>query len=203
MPKPIKPTLELAVAGQKAKASVYNNNFQDMLDYVDECMDYAVLADLSNLDETGEAKFVKPDVAVTHTTNAAVGSSSNPVYVNSSGKAVACSSIDKSLLSTIPYIIKSYISGRTCYRIWSDGFKEVWGYSRGNNTTITFPNTGDYAFTNLNSIHIVTGIRGVSSWDGGGVNYSTETDCIPTITLTGFTINQIMNVYFDWYASGF
>lgn len=203
MPKPTKPEIELAVAGQKAKASTYNDNMQSMLDYVDECMDYAVLADLSNLDETGEAYFVKPDVAVTHTTNTAVGSSSNPVYVNSSGNVVACSSIDKSLLSAIPSIIKSYKSGHTCYRIWSDGFKEVWGYSKGDNTTITFPNTGDYAFTNLNSIHIVTGIRGKSRWDGGGVNYSNETDCIPTVTLTGFTISQIMDVYFDWYASGF
>ena len=57
MPKPTKPEIELAVAGQKAKASTYNDNMQSMLDYVDECMDYAVTADLSNLDATGEAHF--------------------------------------------------------------------------------------------------------------------------------------------------
>lgn len=61
MPKPSKPTIELAVAGQKAKASTYNDNFQTMLDYVDDCMDYvtdyATFRDLSNLNATGEAHF--------------------------------------------------------------------------------------------------------------------------------------------------
>lgn len=57
MPKPTKPEIELAVAGQKAKASTYNDNMQSMLDYVDECMDYAVTIDLGNLNSTGEAHF--------------------------------------------------------------------------------------------------------------------------------------------------
>lgn len=57
MPKPTKPTLEQAVAGQKAKASTYNENFQAMLDYVDDCMDFAVDVDLSNLSATGENHF--------------------------------------------------------------------------------------------------------------------------------------------------
>ena len=79
--------------------------------------------DLSNLSTTGEAHFVKPNVAVTHTANTSVGSSTNPVYVNSSGVATACGFT----WSTIHAVITAYNSGTSWYRVWSDGWIEQGG----------------------------------------------------------------------------
>ena len=76
--------------------------------------------DLSNLSAIGEAHFVKSNIAVTHTANNSVGSSTNPVYVNSSGVATACGFT----WSTIHAVITAYNSGTSWYRVWSDGWIE-------------------------------------------------------------------------------
>lgn len=136
MPKPTKPEIELAVVGQKAKASTYNDNFQTMLDYVDDCMDYAVTADLSNLDTDGENHFDTKYVKKTNVANK--GSATTPVYFNASGVATACTGINTTNLccttkatttssasSTKPaVVVENYVNGTSWYRVWSDGWIE-------------------------------------------------------------------------------
>lgn len=61
----------------------------------------------------------RTSTAVTHTANTAVGSSTIPVYINSSGVATACT-----------YGIKTiYTSGTSGYVIYSNGFCIQWGKS--------------------------------------------------------------------------
>ena len=53
-------------------------------------------------------------VAVTHTQGSSVGSSSTPVYINSSGQAVACSSISVNLINST-MISRFYVNGKRMY----------------------------------------------------------------------------------------
>lgn len=128
MPKPIKPTLELAVAGQKAKASTYNENFETMLDYVDECMDYSLTADLSNLEsvsENGEnvlkTKFLQ---------NTTKGSDTVPVYVaDGVTKAINVTNFFNSVANTFGTITEKSGSATSSsgYVKFNNGLLIQWG----------------------------------------------------------------------------
>lgn len=111
-----------------------NNNWDIIDDAIKNATDLNGKAnsDLSNLSATGEAHFVKPNVAVTHTANTSVGSSTNPVYVNSSGVATACGFT----WSTIHAVITTYNSGTSWYRVWSDGWIEQGGLTAESNVKI-------------------------------------------------------------------
>lgn len=148
------------------------------------------------------------DVSVTHPKNSSVGSPSYPVYIKADGGVALCTSINSTLIGS-PMITYQYNSGKSGYRIWSNGFKEVWGYnvgqtgSAGSDVIVTFPNTGVYAFTNANSIHVFLGIRTDKQGDVGGIAYARVTGCVPTVTTSSFHILRILRVDLDWYAFGY
>ena len=176
--------------------------------------------DLSNLSTTGEAKFVKSSVAVTHTAGTAVGSSTRPTYVNSSGIATACSGLDTDNLcrNTIPtssagatttkpaVVIESRYdsSAHTCYRLWSDKFLEQGG--------------GMVAFQqNVSGLSNTTQITLLKPY--GHKNYMVEVEheydgtpstaaaydyTVNTVTSTSFrTYTSSGKHYLSWYAAGY
>ena len=220
MPKPSKPTIELAVAGQKAKASTYNDNFQTMLDYVDECMDYAVLADLSNLDATGEAHFLRPNIGVRRNNGSSAGSLNRPIYVTSDGVATACSGLDSNMRCNSrtsitetkgDWVIAQGGSGTSGYRVWSSGFKECWGQSSVTSNTSNVAVTismGSYSFSSVPTI--ITAECGAVAFSTNTQNYMWNRDCAHF----GGTINRATtnsfyfsysggNAYKNWYAFGY
>lgn len=102
---------------------------------------------------------------------------------------------------TKPYIKTTYVSGVSGYRIWSDGFKECWGraYPTNSDFIIYFPIT----FTDPSNANITSAIRSYKAWDGGGVNYSNETDLFVNVNSTQMTLRNIMRADIDWYVRGY
>ena len=222
MPKPSKPTIELAVAGQKAKASTYNDNFQTMLDYVDDCMDYAVLADLSNLNATGEAHFLRPNIGVRRNNGSSAGSLNRPIYVTSDGVATACSGLDSNMRCNSrtsitetkgDWVIAQGGSGTSGYRVWSSGFKECWGLFDTDSTFTTVNNyqvtisMGSYSFTQLPIISTTNSFDAAFSADGTTFLNSNGADfsgVLNRITNTSFYISRLSKSrQFGWYARGY
>ena len=111
-------------------------------DYADRTL--SNLTSISNNAQTLlNAIYANKNIAVTHTTNTAAGTTSQPIYVTSSGVATACSGIDVTKLccttkptttssasTTKPAVIKeNYINDTSWYRVWSDGWIEQGGYA--------------------------------------------------------------------------
>lgn len=100
-----------------AYSAKYSNNGVDLDNITDNCVN----KDLSNLSSIGEAHFVKPDVAVTHSANTQVGTSSDPVYVGSNGIAYACGFSWSNIYAITSYLLQP--NNNTTYFQLNNGLK--------------------------------------------------------------------------------
>ena len=181
---------------QKGQANGYcplNENAIVPIQHLPE-LNYANM-DLSNLSATGEAHFVKPNVAVTHTANTSVGSSTNPVYVNSSGVATACGFT----WSTIHAVITKYNSGTSWYRVWSDGWIEQGGLTAESTDkihTVSFLKPFSNTYYTAMCCVCDTTAAAVKTW------YDTQ---IVTKAKANMTIgnNNATSRKISWYACGY
>ena len=151
--------------------------------------------DLSNLSAIGEAHFVKSNIAVTHTANNSVGSSTNPVYVNSSGVATACGFT----WSTIHAVITKYNSGTSWYRVWSDGWIEQGGLTAESTDkihTVSFLKPFSNTYYTAMCCVCDTTAAAVKTW------YDTQ---IVTKAKANMTIgnNNATSRKISWYACGY
>lgn len=167
--------------------------------------------DLSNLSATGETHFVKSDIAVTHTKNTTVGSTSKPVYVSYTGVATVCTGLSISNLCNTsssnitsntdkPCVVQQhYVNGTSWYRVWSDGWIEQGGAlhkTAGITTDAVVTVTFLKAFTGTN-YSLVSNV---------GSNSSTNISQYRQIyanTQTGFTYRGKSDYMGNWYACGY
>ncbi len=91
-------------------------------------------------------------------------------------------------------VVQNYVNGASWYRIWSDGWIEQGGYSKGGNTatTVTFPKP----FANTNYT-ITLGTSGTLGTNNNGI-------CsIPEKTTSGFKLYSFSSYECNWYACGY
>ena len=167
------------------------------------------------------AIYANKNVSVTHTASTAAGTSSRPVYVNSSGVATACSGIDVTNLccttkatttstasTTKPAVIKENYynsSAGTWYRIWSDGWIEQGGglidFVRiSSSMTRTAQVTLLKSFTNNKYTVTVQNEMATTPSEGAAYTYSVNTKNASSfrVYLYASTLNQ-----YSWYACGY
>lgn len=126
-----RPSLHIAVAGQKSKASEYNDNFDMMMDYVEEVCEEAT-------DYVDDQVDNKADKTLSNVT----GLSDEIKALLSNDYATKDLSNTTSPIGSAPYISETYVNGTSGYIIYSNGLKIQWGqqhhYGGERNYTITF-----------------------------------------------------------------
>lgn len=188
-----RPALRTAVAGNKIKASEYNDNFTDMLNYledvVDDMEDY-----VGNFipDVTGQnGKFLKcPDGA--HVEWSTINYAEKDLTNATPTGSFATSLNSAGIRTVLGYAINGY---GTWYRLWSDGWLEQGGYYTNNsNTTQTVSYLISFADTNYV-------LLGCCMSEVGSAIYEKELPNTPTTG--GFSHTGNTNRTFRWYACGY
>lgn len=141
------------------------------------------------------------------------GSSTTPIYINSSGTPTACSYSLGSLAShsyqtsyssvsstSHSVVIKEYYSGTSGYRIWSTGYCEQWGVTSYNVTheTVSFTKT----FKDTNYTVLVTPY---SKKTAGGTGGYSNAPGFQSKTTSSMYIDMVANADYAtyWKASGY
>lgn len=185
--------------------------------------DYAnrTLSNLTSISNNAQtllnAIYANKNIAVTHTASTAAGTSSQPVYIDSSGVATACSGIDTTNLccttkatttssasTTKPaVVVENYVNGTSWYRVWSDGWIEQGGLTgQGFYIHISFLKP----FSNTNYT-LTTGTYNETNDDVPSYNTSTIANAPSSshkLTKNGFTlIGWSSGWNTSWYACGY
>ncbi len=91
-------------------------------------------------------------------------------------------------------VVQNYVNGASWYRIWSDGWIEQGGYSKGGNTATSVTFLKPFANTNYT---ITLATNGTLGTNNNGI-------CsIPEKTTSGFKLYSFSSYYCNWYACGY
>ena len=155
----------------------------------------------------------------------ATGSSTTPIYINSSGSPTVCSYSLGSLAShayqtsyssvtstSHSVVIKEYVSGTSGYRIWSTGYCEQWGIASVSSITLNL--SVSFTKTFKSTPRVITTVSSTSSYasQSGTSNYdgvTVRTGSVNRVSTTNFYISRISpssnaglgDVY--WLACGY
>lgn len=163
------------------------------------------------------AIYANKNIAVTHSSGIAAGTTIRPIYVSPSGVATPCTGIDTTNLccttkattvssasTTKPaVIVENYVNGTSWYRKWSDGWIEQGGLTgQGNYISIYFLK----AFSNINYT-LTTGTYNETNDNAFSTNVSAIANAPNSsrkLTNVGFTLIGWSSGYnTSWYACGY